>query len=126
MATTTNTSTTNTSVRVAIVTGAAQGIGRAIALRLAADGLDVVVNDLPAKAKELDTLVEEITAHKRQSLAVVGDMSQESDVERLVNVTVEKLGGLDVVGDQTGAKSIDYTVIDPRCPDDRECRDWAQ
>jgi NAD(P)-dependent dehydrogenase (short-subunit alcohol dehydrogenase family) len=97
--------TTDTSTRVAIVTGAARGIGHAIALRLAADGLDVVVNDIPSKANELDALVEKmILSHNCRSLAVTGDMSLEKDVENLVNITVEKLGGLDVVG---------YGVIKP-------------
>jgi NAD(P)-dependent dehydrogenase (short-subunit alcohol dehydrogenase family) len=83
--------------RVAIVTGAARGIGKAIALRLAHDGLDVVVNDIPSKAKELEALVTEICAKNRKSLAVVGDVSQETDVQRLVDTAVTELGGLDVV-----------------------------
>ena len=41
--------------RVALVTGAARGIGRGIALRLAADGLDVALNDIGANADQLDT-----------------------------------------------------------------------
>ncbi|KAF8519413.1 hypothetical protein JB92DRAFT_2898384 [Gautieria morchelliformis] len=90
-------STTDTNTRVAIVTGAARGIGRAIALRLAADGLDVVVNDIPSQTDQLDALVKEIHSHKCRSLAVTGDMSRENDVENLVNITVEKLGGLDVM-----------------------------
>jgi NAD(P)-dependent dehydrogenase (short-subunit alcohol dehydrogenase family) len=84
-------------VKVAIITGAAQGIGRAIALRLADDGLGVVVNDIPSKAKELDALVKDIVAKNRRSLAVVGDVTREADVQNLVDTTVAELGGLDVV-----------------------------
>ena len=83
--------------RVAIVTGAARGIGRVIALRLADDGLDVAVTDLPSKQKELDAVVEEITSRKRRGLAVVGNVTVEADVQNVVKVTVEMLGGLDVV-----------------------------
>jgi len=89
--------TSMSTTRVAIVTGAAQGIGRAISLRLAQDGCDVVVNDLPSKAKELDALVLEIVAKNRRSLAVVGDASSEKDVQNLVGMTITQLGGLDVM-----------------------------
>ncbi|EGO22945.1 hypothetical protein SERLADRAFT_439717 [Serpula lacrymans var. lacrymans S7.9] len=88
---------TFTGTRVAIVTGAAQGIGRAIALRLAQDGLDVVVADLPSKSTQLDDLVTEIEAKDRKSLSVPTDVSVEEQVENLVRVTVSSLGGLDVM-----------------------------
>ncbi|KAH9477362.1 Short-chain dehydrogenase [Psilocybe cubensis] len=83
--------------RVAIVTGAAQGIGKSIALRLAEDGLDVVVNDIPSKSSELDSVKAAVEAKGRKSLAVVGDISSEADVIALVEKTVSALGGLDVM-----------------------------
>ncbi|PPQ78011.1 hypothetical protein CVT25_015567 [Psilocybe cyanescens] len=83
--------------RVAIVTGAAQGIGKAISLRLAEDGLDVVVNDIPSKSAELESVKAEIQAKGRKSVAVVGDISSEADVIALVEKTVSELGGLDVM-----------------------------
>jgi meso-butanediol dehydrogenase / (S,S)-butanediol dehydrogenase / diacetyl reductase len=83
--------------RIATVTGAAQGIGRAIALRLADDGLDVVAFDLPSKANKLATLVQDITSRKRRGLAVMGDATKESDIQNLVNTAADTLGGLDVV-----------------------------
>jgi len=83
--------------RVAIVTGAARGIGRAISLRLARDGLDVVANDVPSKLAELEGLVAEIRATKQRGLAVVGDVSRETDVQKLVSYSVAKFGSLDVM-----------------------------
>jgi meso-butanediol dehydrogenase/(S,S)-butanediol dehydrogenase/diacetyl reductase len=83
--------------RSAIVTGAARGIGRAIALRLADDGLDVTVNDLPAARAELDAVVEEIVARGRRGLAVGGDVRVADAVDSLVADHVREHGGLDVM-----------------------------
>jgi len=82
--------------RVAVVTGACQGIGRGIALRLAKDGLDVAVNDIPANTSKLDDVVSEIEKHGRRAVAIPGDVSAESDVDNIVAVAVKELGGVDV------------------------------
>jgi NAD(P)-dependent dehydrogenase (short-subunit alcohol dehydrogenase family) len=83
--------------RVAIVTGSAQGIGYCIAHRLADDGLDVAINDLPEKKEKCEEVAKELQAKGRRSIAIVGDVSMEEDVKALVEKTVEVLGGLDCV-----------------------------
>lgn len=85
--------------RVALITGAAQGIGKSIALRLAADGLDIAVNDISCKHDLLLALQAEILKQHpdQRCLVLTGDVTVEDDVKRTVEETVEKLGGLDVV-----------------------------
>jgi NAD(P)-dependent dehydrogenase (short-subunit alcohol dehydrogenase family) len=83
---------------VALVTGAAQGIGRAIALRLANDGFDQALNGTVADER-LETLVEEVQAIGRRALIVAGDMTLEDTVSGMVAETVKVLGGLDVVSE---------------------------
>ncbi|KAF7363185.1 NAD-binding protein [Mycena venus] len=80
----------------ALVTGAAQGIGRSIALRLADDGFDVAVNDVSRNAEKLNALVEEIEKKGRASSKHIADVSQDEQVKGMVEQVVEKHGGLDV------------------------------
>ncbi|KAI0711419.1 NAD-P-binding protein [Earliella scabrosa] len=102
--------------RIALVTGAAQGIGEAIALQLADDGLDVAINDIPQKEGQLADVAKAIEAKGRRALIVCGDVSAERDVASMVSRTVTGLGGLDVMvanaGIDTGFKSITECEVD--------------
>ena len=82
---------------VALVTGASQGIGRAIALRLARDGIDVAVNDIRAKATQLEDVVMEIQSLGRKSIPLIADVSVEEEVKSMITDTVQSLGSLDIV-----------------------------
>ena len=82
--------------KVAIVTGASRGIGRAIAERLARDGLTVVVN-YARSADEADTVVAGIVERGGHALTMRADMGSVSDVRRLVRGTHERFGRLDVL-----------------------------
>ena len=83
--------------RIALITGAAQGIDHAIALRLASDGLDIALNDIPSKLDALNKVVKEVEALGRRAIEIPGDVTLEADVERAVEETVRQLGSLDVV-----------------------------
>ncbi|KAJ7940193.1 hypothetical protein B0H13DRAFT_2299237 [Mycena leptocephala] len=108
--------------RVALVTGAAQGIGRAIALRLAVDGFDVAVDDLPDKNDSLNTVVEEIQRLGRKAVAVVSDVSKEDEVKAMVESTVSALGRLDVMVANAGVGAGGITsVMDVNVEDWEKC-----
>lgn len=81
---------------VAHVTGAARGIGRSIALRLARDGHDVAVSDLAGMADELAAVRKEIEAVGVRSTDLYGDVSDPESVRSIVQRTAEDLGSLDV------------------------------
>ncbi|KAL1666491.1 hypothetical protein GGF50DRAFT_113197 [Schizophyllum commune] len=83
--------------RVAIVTGAAQGLGKAIALRLAKDGLAVGLNDIPSKKEALDEVAKEIVKVNGRAVVHVGDVSKQEVVQNLIDTVVGTLGGLHVM-----------------------------
>jgi NAD(P)-dependent dehydrogenase (short-subunit alcohol dehydrogenase family) len=101
----------NLNGKVALVTGAGgqRGIGRAIALRLAQEGADVVITDilaqrLPGSAwAGLPALAGEIEALGRQSLSLVADVAKADQVEAMVQQTLQKFGQIDILVNNAGA-----------------------
>jgi NAD(P)-dependent dehydrogenase (short-subunit alcohol dehydrogenase family) len=87
--------------QVALITGAAKRIGRSIALRLAADGADIVVNYATSKP-EADTLVAEIKSAGRRAIAVQADVSQRLDVQKLFSAAENEFGRLDILVNNAG------------------------
>ncbi len=87
--------------KVAIVTGASRGIGRATALALASEGANVVVN-YASSQEAADKVVAEITAMGSQAIALPADVSQADQVDNLVNAVMEKWGRIDVLVNNAG------------------------
>ncbi len=86
--------------KVAIVTGASRGIGRGIALGFAGAGAAVTV--AARNEEDLNTLVKEIEEAGGRALAVVVDVTQRADLERMVEATVETFGRLDILVNNAG------------------------
>ena len=97
---TANNDATDLSGLVAVVTGAAAGLGRAEAIGLARAGATIVVNDI-AGALDKSDVIDEITAAGSKAVAVAGDIGQRSTADELVE-TADGLGGLSIVVNNAG------------------------
>jgi L-rhamnose 1-dehydrogenase len=86
--------------KVAIVTGAARGIGRAIALRLAREGADVAVVDI-SDAQGMQT-ARSVEGLGRRAIFVHADVTQPQEVERMVQATLEAFGTIDILVNDAG------------------------
>ena len=87
--------------KTAVITGAGQGLGKAIALRLAEMGANVVVNDIPA-SETIDKTAEEF-ANKGFNVAVSkGDVRSEEDADRLMQTAVDRFGSIDILVNNAG------------------------
>ena len=86
--------------KVAVVTGSGRGIGREIALKLAAEGASVVANDLdPAP---LDEVVAEMTSGGGSAVGVAGSVTDDGFADRFVQTAVSEFGGLDIIVNNAG------------------------
>ncbi|KAF7303874.1 NAD-binding protein [Mycena indigotica] len=82
---------------IALVTGAARGLGYSIALRLAQDGFDLGLNDLAPNREALESLKKEIGLLGRSASTHIADVSQEDQVVAMIAQVIEQHGGLDVM-----------------------------
>ena len=87
--------------KVALITGANSGIGKAVAERFALEGAHVAVNYLPGghRAEDVDA---ELKTFGATGIAVPGDISKRADVEQMVATVVAKLGRLDIAVSNAG------------------------
>jgi meso-butanediol dehydrogenase / (S,S)-butanediol dehydrogenase / diacetyl reductase len=90
--------------QVAVVTGGAKGIGRAVATRLAADGAAVVV--VARHQDSADEAAAAIGQAGSRALGIAGDVAEEAAVERCIESAVEAFGGLDIIVNNAGAISV--------------------
>src|SRR5690349_17940795 len=86
--------------RVAVVTGAAAGLGRAIALRLAEEGAHLVLGDLDAAG--LDVTVGQIRAAGGTADSLVGDLTESGPAEQLIAAAVERYGRIEILVNDVG------------------------
>lgn len=93
--------------KVVMITGASQGLGRALTLAFAQEGTNLVVNS--RNADSLERVAEEAKTADMQVLAVPGDVSRDTHVQILVNAAVERFGQIDVLINNAG-------LLGPRVP----------
>ena len=102
--------------KIALVTGASRGIGRAIALALASAGADVAINYL-SSADKAEAVAAAVQAAGRRSVSIQADVSSANDVRALVDRTRASLGAVDVLVNNAG-------IIRPQKIEDITERDW--
>jgi len=103
----------NLAGRIALVTGAAQGIGRGCALELARAGADLAINDLRSSV-ETDALTAEIAALGRRAVLVTGDAFERASCETLVKQTVQEFGRIDIlISNPACSRRGDFLDYDP-------------
>ncbi len=87
--------------KVAVITGAGKGIGKAIALHFAENGSRVVVN-YRSSATQVEEVIDTIRSTGGEAIAVQADVSQEEDAKRLIEAAVKQFGRLDVLVNNAG------------------------
>src|SRR6186997_2780740 len=90
----------NLAGKVAVVTGAGRGLGRSMALALAAAGADIVASS--RTPGEIEELRDEVRGLGRRSEAITADTTVETDAERLIAETVQRLGRIDILVNNAG------------------------
>ena len=88
---------------VSIVTGAATGIGRAIAFRLAKEGADIVIGDL--NLESAIEVVKEIEALNRRAMAIRADVTKSREINQMIDTTLEKFGRVDILINNAGGSA---------------------
>jgi len=94
----------NARAKVALITGAGQGIGRAIALRLAKDGLDIAIVDL--KKDKMNAVAKEVQALGRKATVFVADVKNRDQVYAAVDHAEKELNGFDIMVNNAGIAQV--------------------
>jgi NAD(P)-dependent dehydrogenase (short-subunit alcohol dehydrogenase family) len=94
--------------KIAIITGAGSGMGKAMAILFASEGAKVVVSDI--KPDRVDAVVKEITSKGGTAIGIPGNISKKDDVELLISTTIKNLGSLDILVNNAGVMD-DFTPV---------------
>jgi NAD(P)-dependent dehydrogenase (short-subunit alcohol dehydrogenase family) len=98
--------------KVAIITGASRGIGRAISRAFAEAGADLIVSSRNKRPPELEKVAEEVRSLGRKALAIPAHVGKREDVENLVQRTLQEFGRIDILVNNAGANPILSTMVD--------------
>ena len=110
--------------KVAIVTGAGRGIGRSIALCLAEEGADVVVNAFHKETA--GKVADEVKGLGRKSLAIAADVTKSNDVKQLVQKSLDTFGKIDILVNNAGGQSKTFFAKDSLEFVDIEEAEWDE
>jgi NAD(P)-dependent dehydrogenase (short-subunit alcohol dehydrogenase family) len=103
--------------RVAFITGAASGIGRATALRFAREGAKICIADMPEQEKEAQEVVGRIIRAGGEAMYVPTDVSRPEQVKHAIEETVKRFGGLNIVFANAGINGV-WTPIEELKPEE--------
>tara|TARA_R110001583_G_scaffold195499_1_gene374365 strand:+ start:27321 stop:27614 length:294 start_codon:yes stop_codon:yes gene_type:complete len=92
----------NRKTKVALITGAGQGTGRSIALKLAKDGADIAIVDL--KKDKMDAVAKEVHALGRKATVFVADVTSRDQVYAAIEHTKKELGDFDIMINEAGVR----------------------
>ena len=97
--------------KVALITGSARGVGKAIAERYASLGADIVINYSKDEKNALETVasIEKLGA---SAIAVQGDVSKVADIKQLFAASLERFGKIDIVVANAGVELVDQPAVD--------------
>ncbi len=90
--------------KISLITGAGQGIGKAIALAFAKEGSNVVINDIDLD--KANDVAEEVIAFGRRAVAIKADVSQSKDVSNMVKEVIKNFGRIDILVNNAGIQTI--------------------
>src|SRR3989304_4361459 len=103
--------------KVALITGAAQGIGKSIALTLARKGADIAVSDV--NLEKAEETAKEIQGLGRKAIAIKGNVASVADAEKMVEDTITGLGKIDILVNNPGgtrefaSRSVNVNAVAP-------------
>ncbi|MFC2122529.1 SDR family NAD(P)-dependent oxidoreductase [Bacteroidota bacterium] len=95
--------------KVAIVTGSAHGIGRAIALNLAAEGSKVAIVDIDAD--DANEVIDEIKVSGRRAIAIEVDVTKSEETEKMVKTAIDKFGKIDILVNNAGGSAREKNAL---------------